>query len=257
MTLATPRRRAARPASPKAHAATADATVPAAEATPRVTRGSRGRPSSAAREAAVDPVADILAVATREFAAKGLAGARVDEIAEQTRTSKRMIYYHFESKEGLYLAVLEAAYRRIRDVEQTLVLDGLGARAALQRLVEFAFDYHLAHPEFVRLVMGENILQGVHLAKSSTITEISQKAIDRLKPVLAQGVAEGVFREGIDPIELHMSISALCFFTVANRHTFGLGFQRDLSRPKALARRKAHIVHMVWREVQAGRDEVV
>jgi len=183
--------------------------------------------------------ADILQVATGEFADKGLAGARIDEIAAATRTSKRMIYYYFGSKEGLYVAVLEEAYRRIRQIETELHLDDLQPEAALRTLVGFTFDYHWHHPEFPRLVMNENIQQ------------LNASAINAVGSVYQRGVQAGVFRPGLDLIDLHMSISALSFFNVSNRHTFTLSFQRDIAEPAALAQRRAHVIDMVLRYVQA------
>lgn len=196
-------------------------------------------------------MADIIEVATREFAEKGLAGARIDEIAEATRTSKRMIYYYFGSKEGLYLRVLEEAYRRMRRIESGLHLDDLAPEAALRRLVAFTVDYQWAHPEFIRLVMTENIHRGEYLARSEVIRELNVPAIEGLQRVYERGVAAGVFRAGLDPIDLHMSISALSVFNVANRHTFALIFQRDCASDAAFVARREQIVETLVRYVRA------
>ncbi len=194
-------------------------------------------------------MADIVEVATREFADKGLAGARVDLIAEAMRSSKRMIYYYFGSKEGLYVAVLEEAYRRIRKIEASLSLADLPPVAALRKLVEFKVDYQLAHPDFIRLVMGENLLGGEFIARSTAIKAMNAPAIDALRSVYDHGVATGVFRGGIDPVELHMSISALSFFNVSNRHTFALIFDRQRQSPPNDTARRDHIVEMILRFV--------
>lgn len=189
--------------------------------------------------------ADILDVAMREFSEKGLAGARIDLIAESMRTSKRMIYYYFGSKEGLYVAVLEEAYRRMRSIESGLHLEDLPPEEALRKLVGFTVDYQLAHPEFIRLVMNENMHRGEYLKNSKAIAELNVPAIEGLRRVLLRGEREGVFRRGVDPIDLHMSISALSVFNVANRHTFSLIFHRDMESPAALAARRENIVEMV------------
>jgi AcrR family transcriptional regulator len=193
---------------------------------------------------------NIVEVATREFSQKGYSGARVDAIANRTRTSKRMIYYYFGGKEGLYLAVLEEAYSSIRRTEATLDLERLAPAEALSTLVAFTFDYYTAHPEFVRLVMNENILDGVHMARSKTIGRLNVTVIDALRRLVARGQAEGTFRRDIDPIELHMSISALGIFNVANRATFSTIFRRDMSSPKALTARRTEIVDIVLRHVR-------
>lgn len=194
--------------------------------------------------------ADILEVATREFAEKGLAGARVDLIAEATRASKRMIYYYFGSKEGLYIAVLEQEYRRIREAEARLHLDDLRPEDALRKLVGSTVDYHLAHPDFTRLVMTENIHRGEYLARSEVIQRLNVPAIDAVRTVYERGLKAGVFRSGIDPIDLHMSISALALFNVANKHTFSLIFKRDLESPAAVVARRDSIVETIVRFVR-------
>jgi AcrR family transcriptional regulator len=195
-------------------------------------------------------MADILEVATREFAEKGLAGARIDAIADAMRTSKRMIYYYFGSKEGLYLRVLEESYRRIRQIEAEAHLDDLPAEDALRRLVGHTVDYQWAHPEFVRLVQNENMHRAEYLAQSKMIRKLNVPAIDSLARIVERGQKQGVFRAGLDAVDLHMSISALSFFNVANRHTFSLLFQRDLDTPRALVARRDSIIEMVVRFVR-------
>ncbi len=195
-------------------------------------------------------MADIIEVATHEFSEKGLAGARIDVIAEAMRTSKRMIYYYFGSKEALYVAVLEAAYRHIRQIETELHLEDLAPEDALRKLVGFTVDYQLANPDFIRLVMTENIHRGEFLARSKSIQKLNVPVIAAVTQVYERGVAAGVFRSGIDPVDLHMSISALSFFNVANRHTFALIFKRDLESPAAIAARRDSIIEMVVRFVK-------
>ncbi len=194
--------------------------------------------------------ADIIEVATREFADKGLAGARIDLIAEAMRTSKRMIYYYFGNKEGLYLAVLENAYSRMRGIEAELHLEDLPPEDALRKLVGHTVDYQLAHPEFIRLVMNENMHRGEYLQQSKVIQKLNVPAIQGLRQVLERGQRAGVFRGGIDPVDLHASISALSVFNVANRHTFSLIFKRDLDSHAAVTSRRDSIVEMVVRFVR-------
>ena len=194
--------------------------------------------------------ADIIEVATREFADKGLAGARIDLIAEAMRTSKRMIYYYFGNKEGLYLAVLENAYKSMRGIESQLHLEDLPPEDALRKLVGHTVDYQLAHPEFIRLVMNENMHRGEYLQQSKVIQKLNVPAIEGLRQVLERGQQAGVFRSGIDPVDLHASISALSVFNVANRHTFSLIFKRDLDSHAAVTSRRDSIVEMIVRFVR-------
>ena len=193
---------------------------------------------------------NILEVATAEFAREGFGGARVDAIANRTRTSKRMIYYYFGSKERLYLAVLEGAYAAIRQQEATLDLEKLPPEAALGTIVGFTFDYYNKHPEFVRLVMNENIMDGAHMARSKTISKLNVTVIDAMRRIVSRGQKARLFRRDIDPIELHMSISALGIFNVANRATFSTIFKRDMTTPRALAKRRAEVVEIVLRHVR-------
>ena len=194
-------------------------------------------------------MAGILAVATKEFADKGLSGARIDAIADATHTSKRMIYYYYGSKEGLYLAVLEDAYRRIRATEADLHLADLAPQEALKALVGFTFDHHHSNQDFIRLVMSENIQRGEYLAQSQLIQELNASVIQSIEALYKRGVKAGVFRKGLDPTDIHASISALTFFNVSNRYTFDLIFQRDGQNSKALAARRQSVVEMVLRFV--------
>ena len=191
--------------------------------------------------------ANILQVAEEEFGEKGLAGARIDQIAEATRTSKRMIYYYFGSKEGLYLAVLEEAYRRVREVESELKLQDLEPEEGLRRLVAFTFDHHLHHESYIRLVMSENIHRGEYLARSQHIQELNVPAIAAIRNLYGRGVKAGLFRKGLDPVDIHASISALSFFNVSNRHTFSLIFKLDMQSRSYIAQRRDNVVEMIVR----------
>jgi len=232
------------------------AAVPAAAAHRARRLDARRRPAGAkpAAPRTNDPartMAGILEVANAEFAEKGLSGARIDEIAAATKTSKRMIYYYFGSKEGLYLAVLEEAYRRMRSIEAQLNLDDLAPEAALRRLVGFTFDHHLGNQAYIRLVMSENMERGSYLAQSKVIQEVNVPAIGAIDKLYARGVAQGVFRPGLQAIDIHASISALTFFNVSNQHTFGLIFKHDTHSVQALAARRESIVEMLVRFVRA------
>jgi AcrR family transcriptional regulator len=188
---------------------------------------------------------EILEVATREFAERGYAGARVDEIAARMRTTKRMIYYYFGGKEQLFVAVLERAYAEIRRAEQEVDVDQLDPLSALRRIAELTFDHHESHPDFIRLVSIENIHRARHMAKSAAIANLGTPAIDVLARILERGRAEGVIRREIDAVDLHMMISAFCVFRVANRHTFGTLFERDLIDPELRDRYRAMLGDMV------------
>jgi AcrR family transcriptional regulator len=175
--------------------------------------------------------ADIIAVATQEFSENGYSGARVDEIAERTKTSKRMIYYYFGSKDGLYLAVLERAYAQIRQVERGIQVDELSPEEALRTIAEATYAHHTTHEAFIQLVSIENIHRAEHLRQSETILRENVTAITLLEKVIERGVRAGTFRDDVDAVDVHMAISAYACFHVANRHTFAAIFDRDMLDP--------------------------
>ena len=175
--------------------------------------------------------ADILTVATREFSDRGYAGARINEIADKTSTTKRMIYYYFGGKEQLYVAVLEEAYRRIRGLEQQLDVEHLDPVEAIRELAGLTFDHHESHPDFIRLVSIENIHRAEHIARSELLSGLANPVLDVLGTILQRGWDAGVFREDVDALDVHQVISSFCVFRTANRHTFGAIFGRDLLDP--------------------------
>ncbi len=171
---------------------------------------------------------EILDVALSEFARSGYAGARVDEIAAKTRTTKRMIYYYFNNKEDLYIAVLEQAYATARDAERQLDVDHLDPVSAIRTLAELTFDHHESHPDFISLVAIENIHRGEFIAKSAALAELNAPALAVAEGILRRGYATGAFRRPAAAIDVHLMISAYCFFRVSNRYTFGAIFGVDL-----------------------------
>lgn len=213
------------------------------ESTPRRTR-ERSRKN--------DPVrvqADIMRVATQEFSEKGLSGARIDEIAEKTKTSKRMIYYYFQDKETLYLKALERSYHEVRQQESQLDLDHLAPMEALITLVRFTFEHHIRNPDFIRMVMIENIHHGRFVEQSELIQSMNAGAVNELTKVYERGLAEGIFRPDLEPIELHWQISALSFFNVSNRYTFSHIFRWDQGDADTQQSLKNHVTDMVLRYV--------
>ena len=195
-----------------------------------------------------DPEANrarIIAAAIDEFAARGFKGASMDAIAARTDTTRALINYYFGSKEKLYIAVLEQVYSEIREAEAQLDLDHLDPPAAIRSIVEFTYNYYLAHEGFVRLVVAENQARGRHLKKSKAMRTLNRPIIDRLARVIARGQAEGLFRADVEPVEIHKSIAALGMFNVTNRYTFGAIFQRDMGAKGDVGRRRAMVADMV------------
>jgi AcrR family transcriptional regulator len=187
----------------------------------------------------------ILAAARDEFAEYGLGGARVDRIAERAALNKRLIYYYFEDKESLFQAVLEQAYRDIRTEETKLRLADLEPVAAVRRLIEFTWDYYLAHPEFITLLNSANLHKARHLAESKRAKELNSPLIETLATVLERGRRGGSFRGGVDPVQLYVSIAGLAYFYLSNSHTLSAIFGRDLMSSKARSERLSHMTDVI------------
>ncbi len=192
----------------------------------------------------------LLAAAKEAFASRGLDGARVDDIARRARINKQLVYHYFGSKDGLYTAVLEQVYREIREREQALELSNLPAEEAMRRLIEFSFDYLAQNPEFVALVADENAHDGMHLQDSARVEEMNRPIIDLLQETLARGTADGIFRKGLDPLHIYLSIAGMAFFYFANIHTLSRIFSRALGSECAIVERRAHIVDFVLNAIR-------
>ena len=187
----------------------------------------------------------ILVAATDEFAKHGLAGARMDQIAIKAGTNKRLIYYYFISKDDLFLATLENVYADIRGAERELHLDQLDPVEAVRQLVSFTWHYYLAHPEFISLLNSENQHDAMHLKRSKRIREMNSPLVAMIQEVLERGRFQKLFRNGIDPIQLYISIAGICYFYLSNNQTLSAIFGQDLRAPKALAQRLLHMQDLV------------
>jgi AcrR family transcriptional regulator len=208
-------------------------------------RAQRRAPRPAATRDPKGTQARILDAATREFSRFGLGGARVDRIAARAGANKRMLYYYFGDKDGLFLAVLEHAYAGIRSAEQALHLLDTPPVAAIERLVEFTWRYYLEHPEFLTLLNSENLHRARHLRRSKQIRAMNSPLIATLSEVLRRGEAQGLFRRGVDPLQLYISIAGLAYFYLSNNHTLSQVFDRDLAAPGAREERLAHMTELV------------
>jgi len=193
----------------------------------------------------------ILRAAMAEFAAAGLGGARIDAIAERAGVNKKLLYYYYGSKDALFLAVMEQTYADIREAERELRLLELPPVQAMRRLVAFTWEHYLAHPEFLTLLNSENLHQARHLKQSARIREMNSPLIQTLGELLERGRREGLFRGGVDPLQLYISIAGLAYFYLSNNHTLSTIFGRDLMAPKALNQRLLHITDVVMGYVLA------
>lgn len=189
--------------------------------------------------------AAILVAAREEFSRTGLGGARVERIAEKAAVDKKLVYYYFKDKDGLFAAALESVYAEIRDAQLYLDLQGMPPLIALRRLIEFTWDYYIAHPEFITLLNSENLHLARHLQGSPRIRELNSPLVDSLSDILERGQKQGLFRAGIDPVQLYITIAGCSYFYLSNIHTLSAGFNRDFKAPKQLTQRLAHITEVV------------
>jgi TetR/AcrR family transcriptional regulator len=187
----------------------------------------------------------LLAAARHEFAQNGLAGARVDQIAARAGVNKQLVYYHFGDKDGLYLAVLECLYEEIRGEERNLNLKGLAPEKAIRKLVESSFDHLEAHPDFVALLNDENRNGARHVCASAKLPEMHSPLVKTIAQTLSAGVRDGVFRSGVDPLQLYISIAGLSFFFFANSPTLSAIFRKDLMSPASRRARRKHVVDLI------------
>jgi AcrR family transcriptional regulator len=208
--------------------------------------------TAATRTAVRRPVRDaertqaaILSAATREFARHGLGGARVDRIAARAKTNKRMLYYYFGSKDALFLAVLENTYASIRNAEKNLSMLDVAPAEGIRRLIRFTWDYYLAHPEFLSLLNTESLHDAKHLRRSRHVQAMNSPLIDTLGTVLERGRDAGLFRGGVDPLQLYVSIAALSYFYLGNTPTLSAVFGRDLATPRSRDERLLHMSDVI------------
>jgi AcrR family transcriptional regulator len=187
----------------------------------------------------------LLNAATLEFCECGYAGARIERIAKNACCNIRMAYHYFEDKEGLYLAVLERVYSELRQKEKELDLENLDPASGMRRLIEFTFDHMGAHPEFISLVLNENLLSGRMLRKSSKVVHATTPLVGMIKNTLGRGEEAGVFRHAVDSMQLYVSILSLCFVHISNRYTLSIIFEKDLGDPQWLRERRVHAVDVI------------
>ncbi|MBL8376529.1 MAG: TetR family transcriptional regulator [Burkholderiales bacterium] len=197
--------------------------------------------------------ARILEAATAEFTRHGLGGARVDRIAKRAGTNERMLYYYFLSKDQLFLTVLESVYIRLAEAEKALELDHLEPVEAVRKLVEFIWNYYILHPEFISLINTENLHEAKYLKKSRKLAQLVSPVQDNIRAIVQRGQEAGVFRGGIDPAEVYITLVALNYYYLSNRHTLSTVLARDLMSPVARERHLEHATEVVMNYLLKAR----
>lgn len=189
----------------------------------------------------------ILAAATKEFAAHGFGGGRVERIVKAAGVTLRMVYHYFGDKDGLYLAVMESVYRQVRERESLLHLDEREPEEAMRALVDFTFDHFLRHPEFVALLTSENMRNAQTIRKSKVVPELAVPIMEVINKLLKKGVREGKFRKGLDASQLFVTLHAICYLHISNKHTLSTMLRFDMGDKRWLAERRKHVNEVILR----------
>src|SRR5882672_5962060 len=214
-------------------------------------RRARGRPRAKDSGGAAGTRDSILQAAVKVFAERGLGGGRINLISRAARSNERMIYYYFGSKEQLFVEVLGKIYRDMWEAESALDLDLADPADALAQIVRFTMDHYLAHPEMLALLNNENLHKGRYVSKSKTMKDLSSPALDLMGRIYRRGVEQGVFRRGISPLHIYLSIMALNYFYVSNRYTLSSFLGIDQMAEDNLSAWRAWVADTVLRAVQA------
>ena len=218
-------------------------------------RASKKLPRKRLRRTAALSKEMIIKAAITEFALKGLDGARVDEVARRSGINKTLLYHHIGNKDDLFTAALEATYQTIRERQREFVARRMDPEAGMRELVHLLMSIWVEHPEYGKLLASENFHGGKHVRRSKLIGEMYQQVVDALNDLLKRGVAQGVFRPGLDAIDLYISISSLSAYYVAHQHTLNALFHFDPMKPDRLRQREDHIADMILRYVRRHPED--
>jgi TetR/AcrR family transcriptional regulator, upper aerobic nicotinate degradation pathway regulator len=223
----------------------------ARERTRKPKRRARGRPPAKNGDGAPGTRDSILQAAVKVFSERGLGGGRINLISRAAHSNDRMIYYYFGSKEKLFVEVLGKIYRDMWEAESALNLDQEDAVSALTQIVQFTMNHYLTHPEMLALLNNENLHKGRYVSKSKAMKELSSPALDLMERIYRRGVADGVFRKGIAPLHIYLSILALNYFYVSNRYTLSSFLGMDLMAADHLSAWRTWVTEMVLNGVKS------
>ncbi len=187
----------------------------------------------------------ILKQATEEFARIGFEGARVDRIAERCRVSKNMLYYYFQSKEGLFVAALERMYENLREQQKDLSVRASDPILAMEQLVHHTFFALKNNPNAIRLMNEENKHRGKYIRKSARMRDLYNPLVETISFILDRGRADGIFRSSLDPTIVYLTLSSLCYHYLSNQYTLEIALDRDLDSEAARQSWLDHVSNLV------------
>lgn len=217
-------------------------------------RANKKSPRKRLRRTAALSKEKIINAAIAEFSLKGLDGARVDEVARRSGTNKTLLYHYIGNKDQLFTAALEATYQTISELQRDFLARQMDPETGVRELVHLLMSIWVEHPEYGKLLASENFHGGKHVKRSKIIGEMYQQLVDTLNDLLRRGVQQGLFRPGINAIDLYISISSLSAYYIAHQHTLNAIFHIDIMNPRQLQLREDHIVDMILRYVKCHPD---
>ena len=204
----------------------------------------------------IDTRTHILEAAIREFSSAGFSGARIERIAKGAKCNVRMLYHHFGNKEDLYRAVLVHCYARIRNQEADLHLAKLPPLEGMVQLLNNTFDHFANNPEFVALLNNENLMRGRFVLRLKSVAQMTSPLRRALETLIERGERQGLFRKGIDPVQIYASVAAMGWFHLSNAYTLSAMFGRDLTDPTWRRARRAHVRDVIMSYLLATQTEL-
>lgn len=197
----------------------------------------------------------LLLCAVNEFAEYGYEGARVDNIVKAAGCSKQTVYHHFGNKENLFIEVLEYTWNDIREKERELDISGLSPVIAIEKIIDFTWDYYINNPWFLKIVHSENQSKGVHYKKSKRLAEINHAHLQSMASLLEEGQRQKTFKKDIDPLQININIAALGAYYLINQYTLGMVYHISMVSPEALEARRRVIKETIlsWLLVNPAR----
>ncbi|MGI9951976.1 TetR/AcrR family transcriptional regulator [Moorellaceae bacterium AZ2] len=198
---------------------------------------------------ALDSRNRILAAAEEVFSAKGLRGARVDEIAARAQINKGMLYHYFQSKEDLYAAVLKVNFERVLVVTSRASEGRNDPQEQLVEAIKTYFYFLKENPHFARLMTWEALEDGVYAQK--VLPPIWEEGFPRLRAILEEGRSKGVFRSDLDIRQVLTSIHTLCISCFTQKDILAVLWRDDPARPENLEKRLEHILDLILKGILA------
>lgn len=187
----------------------------------------------------------LLKAAIRLFSAFGYHAVAVDQIVDAAKVNKRMVYHYYGSKEAIYQAALVDVYGRLEQIEFHAVQPGGTPTAKLSRLLDSYFQFLDDNPDFVRLLLWENLEKGKHIEKHNHLLSKNPFLV-QFREIVEEGIRLGQFRRDIDVTHLLIHFIGLCFIYHSNRFSLSQSLTLDLGDAAVKAAGRKQVVELVF-----------